>query len=111
MTDPVAQQLSAYNDGDIDAFMATYHDDIRIEDGMGKTIVAGKPEMRRQYSALFAQSPDLLAEVEIHWESHEWIINEEKITGMVGEGAPSELHAMVAYHIRDGLIDFVRMFM
>jgi hypothetical protein len=40
----------------------------------------------------------------------DWIIDEEKLQGLNADGFPEEVHAVVAYTVKDGEITFVRMF-
>jgi hypothetical protein len=58
---------------------------------------------------LFAQSPELRAEVLTRIESGDWVVDEESVSGLVTPGLPSDMHAAVVYRVRDGLIAQVQM--
>ena len=49
----VQRQLEAYNAHDIEAFVATYSDDVEIVRHPGKVDIKGKAALRAQYAPLF----------------------------------------------------------
>ena len=55
----VQQQLDAYNSGDIDAFMATYSEDIKLYNYPAKLLSEGKAVMRDNYGSFFTANPEL----------------------------------------------------
>jgi hypothetical protein len=104
MQDPVDAQLAAYNAGDLEAFLACYTDDCIVEDGAGQRIMTGKAEMRIRYQALFAQSPNLHADIVHRTRIGRYVIDEERITGRV----PPLSRALAIYRLTDGLIEHIR---
>ena len=110
MNDPVDQQLRAYNDRDLGAFMKPYGRGVRIEDGDGNLLLKGKTQMRPAYAELFRDSPHLHCRVCSRIEVGDWVFTEEQVTGMRVPGGPHEMHAMVAYRIKKGKIALVRLF-
>jgi hypothetical protein len=106
MHDPIEAQLAAYNAQDVDALLACYTDDCIVEDGAGNRLMSGKEEMRSRYQTLFASSPQLHADVVHRIRIGEYVIDEERITGRV----PALNHAVVIYHLRNGLIDHIRFY-
>lgn len=111
MTDPVQQQLEAYNERNLEEFLEAYASDILIEDGAGEEIMRGMEQLRAFYGELFSNSPDLHCDVVNRISVGNWVIDEEKIEGVHAEGFPEEAHAAVAYRVTDGEITLVRMFM
>ena len=111
MTNPVQQQLEAYNDRDIDRFMDAYVPEARYEDGDGGAILTGAQEMREFFGAMFANSPELHCDVVSRISVGDWVIDEERVTGVQAEGFPEEIHAAVAYKVEDGKITFARILM
>lgn len=53
------QQLQAYNKRDIEAFLVPYADSVAIYAYPNQLLSRGKEAMRKQYSGMFAQLPDL----------------------------------------------------
>ncbi|MCW3173261.1 nuclear transport factor 2 family protein [Shewanella subflava] len=50
----IDKQLEAYNARDIEAFVATYHDDIEVYTLTGGLQYQGKPTLKAKYGAKFA---------------------------------------------------------
>lgn len=102
-----ARQLDAYNRSDLEAFVACYHEDVRVL-GEEDESVRGRDAFRERYRGLFedwtfgAEVPKRMSlaghcvDLE-HW----WRIEP-------GTGARSEGSVMVHYTEREGLIGTVR---
>jgi uncharacterized protein (TIGR02246 family) len=107
--DPVAEQLEAYNARDLERFLACYAPDVVVEDAVGNRMMEGMEALRATYSQLFANSPTLRAEVLNRIRAGEFVIDEERASGMNLPGMPPELHAAIVYRVRDGQIAHVRL--
>ena len=59
----VQRQLAAYNARNIDAFLNTYADSIRIYDYPNTLLMDGKDDLRKRYARLFNDTPNLHAEI------------------------------------------------
>ena len=100
--DPVIAQVAAYNAHDVDAFVACYTTDAQIVDGSGRRILCGHPEMRERYARLFTTHPDAHADIAERMRQGDWVVDHEQVrTGGEMRGY------IVAYRLRDGLIDRV----
>jgi imidazolonepropionase-like amidohydrolase len=75
------QQLNAYNARNIDAFLAPYSDSVKIYSFNGRLMMAGKEDMRRQYSDMFNKLPELHCELLNRMVHGNTVIDHEKITG------------------------------
>ena len=53
------KQLDAYNNRDIEAFLAPYSDTIKIFSHPNELLFSGKEAMRQRYATMFANTPDL----------------------------------------------------
>lgn len=104
--DPVQAQLDAYNARDVDAFLACYTPDCRIEDGAGTLLMQGHAAMRERYAAMFAASPKLHCVIVQRTRIGRYVLDEEEITGRV----PDFRRAVAIYRLTsDGaLIEHVR---
>jgi uncharacterized protein (TIGR02246 family) len=104
IADPVQGQLDAYNAHDIEAFLSYYAPDAVIRHGDGRVLMRGIEEIRTRYERLFAENPELTAEVTTRIRAGNWVVDEEKV-----QLADAKLHVAVGYEVRDGLIRAVVM--
>jgi hypothetical protein len=102
--DPVEAQLIAYNNRDVDAFLACYTMECIIEDGGGTRLMTGHAEMRPAYSRLFLSSPKLHCKIVHRTRIGSYVIDEEEITGRV----PEVRRAVAIYRVTGSLISHVR---
>ncbi|WP_152558133.1 nuclear transport factor 2 family protein [Altibacter lentus] len=98
----VQTQLQAYNDRDIDAFMATYAEDIELFNFPDTLSTKGKLAMRNGYAGFFAATPNLHCEIQNRIVIGNKVIDEEKVT--VNDGT---LQAIAIYEVADGRISKV----
>ena len=108
--DVVDQQIAAYNRRDIDGFVACYAEDAKVAQSDGSLLASGHDEIRARYGKLFEQSPDLRAEISSRIEVGSVVVDEERVTGFVLPGMPSEIHAAVLYRIAEGLIQAAHLY-
>jgi hypothetical protein len=106
----IDQQIAAYNCRDIDAFVACYADSANVVRPDGLVLASGHDEIRALYGELFEQSPDLHAEISNRIEVGAVVIDEERVTGFVLPGMPSEIHAAMVYRVADGLIQDAHLY-
>ncbi|MFD2561380.1 amidohydrolase family protein [Aquimarina rubra] len=59
----VQRQVNAYNARNIDAFMNTYADDIKIFNFPDELSMSGKEEMRNSFQSMFEKVPNLYCEI------------------------------------------------
>ncbi|MBL8519492.1 MAG: nuclear transport factor 2 family protein [Betaproteobacteria bacterium] len=106
MRDPVEAQLVAYNARDVEAFLACYTPDCRVEDGAGERLMQGHAEMRERYAGMFATSPNLHCVVVHRTRIGRYVLDEEEITGRV----PDFRRAVAIYRLTPdgGRIEHVR---
>jgi hypothetical protein len=100
--DVVTRQVDAYNAADLDGFLACYAPSVVIRSGEGVVLNDGLDAMRATYAGWFGSLPGLHAEIVNRIERGSWVVDEEHVTA---EGL--DLRALVAYRVRDGLIDQV----
>ena len=106
--DPVADQLKAYNERDIDRFLSCYHPNVIIEDGEGNLLMEGHEAMRAQYSSLFDSSPSLHAHLMSRIVVGNYVIDEEDVTGMKADDFPDRLHTVAIFKVDSEKIVHVR---
>ena len=95
----VQKQLDAYNNRDIDAFMATYAKDIKLYNYPNKLRTDGSEQMRKSYEQWFKQTPDLRAFIQKRIVIGNKVIDEEQVTanGKI-------FNAVAIYEVENGLI-------
>jgi hypothetical protein len=99
MDDPIGAQLIAYNDHDIDGFVACYAEDTVVTSPDGTITTAGSAQMRAEYGTLFENWPDLRTEVQDQVHAGAWTVHEERVSR-----SGQALVVLVAYEVRDGKI-------
>ena len=100
--DAVARQVEAYNAGDLEAFLGCYAPTVVIRAGDGTVLNEGLEAMRATYVGWFGSLPGLRAEIVTRVQRGSWVVDDEHVTA---EGL--DVRALVAYRVRDGLIDQV----
>src|SRR5688500_15189655 len=97
----VQRQLDAYDTGDIEAFLATYTDDVEIYDHPSTLRMTGHDAMHSVESSLFASAPNIKPHISQRIEHGNFVVDHETVTG-----TPSgETKSVIAiYEVRDGLI-------
>ena len=75
------QQLNAYNLRDIDAFLEPYSDSVQIYDLSGKLMMQGKEQMRKSYSEMFKNTPELHCRLVNRIVQGNTVIDQESVTG------------------------------
>ncbi len=95
----VQKQLEAYNARDIDAFMDTYSEDIKLYDYPNTLFSEGKVKMRERYRPFFESTPNLHCEIKNRMVIGNKVIDEEyvRING-------SFISAVAIYEVENGKI-------
>jgi len=97
----VNRQLAAYNAGDIDAFVATFSEDIEIYNARGELNMKGHEQLRERYGALFQRFPEQRCTIENRIIINNTVIDKERIEGR-GNGRVS--YAVSVNKVKDGKI-------
>ena len=102
----VQAQLEAYNRHDLDAFVATYHPDVRGYTYPDRPMFTGVAELRTTYAEFFAAAPTVRARIVRRIVQGNHVIDHEEVTGMPGAEGP--VRAVAVYEVREGRIASVR---
>ena len=95
----VQKQLNAYNARNLDAFMATYHDDVELYDFPGTLLCKGKEQMRKQYDFV-NKVQNLHCEIKSRIIQGNIIIDQESVSGF----GSKPVEATAIYHIENNKI-------
>ncbi|MDN3492248.1 nuclear transport factor 2 family protein [Winogradskyella bathintestinalis] len=98
----VNEQLEAYNNKDLNSFVKTYSDDIKLFSFPYKQNSEGKDLLKEQYATLFENVPDLNAEIVNRIVIGNKVIDKEKVL-IKGE----TFYAIAIYEIQNDLISRV----
>ncbi|KEO72415.1 nuclear transport factor 2 family protein [Anditalea andensis] len=79
------EQLDAYNNRDIDAFMIPYSDDVKVYQFPDRLLYEGKAPMRDQYARYFGMTPDLHVTLVNRIVQGNTVIDQEEVTRVTGE--------------------------
>lgn len=101
--DLVNRRIAAYNAHDIDAFAATYADDVRIYSYPDRLTGTGRARMRGIFAGQFARNQGHIVVLGQHVLNNV-VVSEEMNT--IGNQAH---HAIAIYTVQDGLIAEVRL--
>jgi uncharacterized protein (TIGR02246 family) len=105
VNDPVEEHIQAYNERDLERFVACFAPDCVMEDAQGRVLLRGHAELRAHFRRVFDESPELHCEVVHRARVGEYVVDEERITGRVG----GDQHGVVVSHVEDGVIDHMRV--
>lgn len=107
----VQRQLEAYNAQNLDAFAATYADDVLITRGPEKKLfVQGKQELREVYGKMFAKYPNCRARLaERKTEGDNVVLDHEIVTGRGPERPDPWDVGFVRYVVENGVIKSVEL--
>jgi uncharacterized protein (TIGR02246 family) len=96
----VDRQLTAYNSHDLAAFAATYAPDVCVNRRNDRLL--GREAVREAYAGMFAEGR-CRAEIVGRLTEGDWVVDHEIAHGITD----GPLRVLVAYRVRDGLIDRV----
>lgn len=92
-------QLEAYNSRDIEAFVATYSENVELYNFPNELIGKGKEDLRKNYKTFFESTPDLHCEIKNRIIVGNKVIDEEYLT-MNGQN----FSAVAIYEVVNGKI-------
>ena len=98
-TDLAQRQLNAYNFRNIDAFLEPYADDVEVYQYPEKLLYTGKETMRKQYSSMFENTPDLHCELKERIVQGNIVIDKERV-----QFGNEIIEAVAIYHIENNKI-------
>jgi len=106
VSDVVQRQLEAYNARDLEAFAATYADDVRLyRMPTTEPSVSGKEQLREVYRQRFA-SPRLHADILTRVVLGNKVIDHERVVGIKDQ----PIEALAIYQVEGDLIKAVWFF-
>ena len=95
------EQLTAYNNRDIEAFLAAYSDSVKVYTFPGKLNYTGKEHMRKIYTNLFEKYTKLDCSIVSEIVHGNKVVHEESV---VFDNAEKPVHAVCVYVVEDGKI-------
>lgn len=102
--DRVQAAIDAYHAHDLDRCLGFYAQDVVVKDAAGMVLMHGAAEVRARYAKSIADHPNLHYDIPNRMALGEWVVDEERITGMSGSGAGEVRRALLVYRFEDELI-------
>lgn len=99
----VQRQLNAYNFRNLDAFLATYSDDVAIYNFPDTPMSKGKENMKGGYATMFGTLPELHCELKNRIVTGNYIFDHEHVTFGKGDA----IQAGALYYVENGKIKTV----
>ena len=78
-TDPVEQQVGAFNAHDLECFLACFADAVVVTTPDGRVQIDGKAAMRQQYEPMFG-SADARADILGRLRAGSWAVDHERVS-------------------------------
>lgn len=97
----VQGQLDAYNAHNLDAFVAYFGEAVQVYSPPHTLRLSGREALRSQYAALFAQAPEVRAQVVHRMTEGRFVVDHEAVTGLPGGRS---LQAFALYEVVEGQI-------
>ena len=100
----VQAAIDAYHGHDLDRCLGFYAEDVVVRDAAGKVLMDGAAEVRARYAKSMAEHPGLHYDIPNRIALGDWVVDEERVTGMSGPRAGDVVRAVLVYRLGDGLI-------
>ena len=97
----VQEQIEGYNARNIDVFLKPYAEDVELYMFPNQLISKGKEAMRKDYSSMFKDLPELHCEIKNRIVNGNFVIDQESVSGM---RKGQKVEATAIYEIKDGKI-------
>ncbi len=95
------EQLDAYNERNLERFIACYSDDVRLyRPPSSEPFIEGKAQLAEHYAAKRFNLPDLHAELLGRLVVGNKVFDHERVVGV----QPEPMEVAAVYEVRDGLI-------
>ncbi|MFD2201152.1 nuclear transport factor 2 family protein [Shivajiella indica] len=95
------EQLDAYNNRDIEAFVLPYAEDVKVYRFPDQLLYQGRDELYGLYGRMFVRTPDLHCKLVNRIVLGNTVIDQEEVTIQKGE---PPMRAIAIYIIKDGKI-------
>lgn len=102
--DPVRDFIDAFNAHDLDSAVAYLAPDFILESPPGTVRLPSRDAARDAWRTQFDQSPQLRIEVLTRLQIGQWVIQEQRFTGLNVPGRSPEQHMGEIFRVVDGKI-------
>jgi hypothetical protein len=105
VADVIDEVVRALSERDLEAFMACYAADARIEDAAGAALADGRDAIRERYEEMFRRFPDLRVRRVSRLAAGAFVVQEEEVLGR----SPDPERHIAIYRLEEGLIAHERL--
>lgn len=99
--DMITNSVRAYNEKDIDAYLACFSPDVEVYNAAGVLMCKGKDKLRESFEVIFRNQPDARRKILERINSGNRIVEREQVAGI--NGTP-EASVTSVYEMENGLI-------
>jgi len=93
----VQAAIDAYHDHDLDRCLGYYAVDVVVKDADGNVLMDGAEAVRTRYAKSIADNPNLRYDIPNRISLGQWVIDEERVTGISKPGSPDVVRAVLVY--------------
>jgi hypothetical protein len=95
----VQAAIDAYHDHDLDRCLGYYAADVVVKDADGNVLMDGAEAVRTRYAKSIADNPNLRYDIPNRISLAQWVIDEERVTGISKPGSPDVVRAVLVYRV------------
>ena len=110
-SDLIDAEVAAYRDRDLERFVNYFSPSVKVMDASGRTLMEGAEALRTYYGQLFADSPNLAVTIVARIAVGQFVIDHERIEGVVSHSRPPSFDAVCINRIEDGRITTMQFVM
>lgn len=100
----VQAAIDAYHDHDLDRCLGYYAPDVVVKDAEGGILMDGAEAVRSRYAKAMTDNPNIRYDIPNRIVLGDWVIDEERVTGLSKPGSPDVVRAVLVYRISGGRI-------
>lgn len=105
----VQESIDAYNANDIPATFVSFHPEVVVWDADGNVLLRGLDDVRARYAKVRADNPAIHYEIVRRIASGDWVVDEERVTGLAEPRAEETLNAVIVYRVSDHQVREIRI--
>jgi uncharacterized protein (TIGR02246 family) len=107
----VQEQIDAYNARDLDRTLSYYAPNATIVSSDGTVMDEGRNAIRAAYENVFAENPEIHAEVPVIFHVGEWVTIHSIVPDwLMPDGSRQEMQSIEVYRVVDGKIKELHLY-
>ena len=107
--DIVQASIDAFNANHIDATFESFDPDVVVSDADGNVLERGVDDVRARYAQVRADNPAIHYEIVRRIALGDWVVDEERVTGLADPRADETLNAVIVYRVSNHRVREIRI--